>query len=61
MSTQALVATQQVDYSLVVRCKQSDRIFEQKHEGCIDHTVCQFVGVDLEERWRCREQSFFFF
>lgn len=32
--------TQEVDYALVVSCKQSNCIFEQKHEGCIDYTIC---------------------
>lgn len=55
MPTQMLVFTQEVDYALIVRCKQSDRIFEQKHEGCVDHAICQFIGIDLEEGW-CWDQ-----
>lgn len=47
------VLTQEVDYALVVGRKQPDCIFKQKHEGCVDHTVCQLIGVDLKERcWR---------
>lgn len=57
LPTEKLVFTQEVDYALIVCCKQSDRIFEQKHEGCIDHTICQFISIDLKERWRCWEQS----
>lgn len=53
MPTQKLAFTQEVDYALIVSSKQSDRIFEQKHEGCIDHTIGQFIGIDLEERWKC--------
>lgn len=57
LTTQKLVFTQEVDDALIVGCKQSDRIFEQKHKGRIDHTICQFIGIDLEEKWRCYEQS----
>lgn len=51
MPKQKLVFTQEVDYALIVCRKQSDRIFEKKHEGSIDHSICQFIGIDLEERW----------
>lgn len=44
------VFTQEVDYALIVCRKQSDCIFEEEHEGCIDHTICKFIGIDLEER-----------
>lgn len=56
MPTQKVDFTQEVDYALIVSRKQSDRIFEQKHEGCIDHTIRQFISIDLKERWRCWEQ-----
>lgn len=42
--------TQEVDDALVVCRKQTDCIFEEKHEGCIDYTISQFIGIDLEER-----------
>lgn len=42
--------TQEVDYALVVCRKQTDCIFEEKHEGCVDYTIPQFIGIDLGER-----------
>lgn len=39
--------TQQVDDALVVGSKQSDGVFEQKHEGRVDDAVRQLVGIDL--------------
>lgn len=50
-----LAVTQEVDYALIVCRKQSDCVFEEEHEGCVDHTVRQFVGIDLVERWRWRQ------
>ena len=47
MPTQKLVFTQEVDNAFIVCCKQSDCVFEQKHESCVDHTICQFIGIDL--------------
>lgn len=50
MSTQILALTKEVDYALIVCCKKSDGIFEQKHEGCIDDTICQLIGINLKEK-----------
>lgn len=50
-----LAVTQEVDYALIVCRKQSDRVFEEEHEGCVDHTIRQFVGIDLVERWGWRQ------
>lgn len=47
MPTQKQGFTQEVDDAFIVRCKQTDGIFEQKHEGCVDNTICQFIGIDL--------------
>lgn len=41
------VVTQEVDDALVVRREESDCVFEEEHEGCVDHAVGQFVSVDL--------------
>lgn len=40
--------TQQVDDSLIVGGKQTDGVFEEKHEGGIDNTIRQLVGVCLD-------------
>lgn len=50
-----LAVTQEVDYALIVCRKQSDCVFEEEHEGCVDHAVRQLVGIDLAERWRWRQ------
>lgn len=41
------MVTQEVDDALVVRRKESDCVFEEEHEGCVDDAVGQFIGVDL--------------
>lgn len=42
--------TKQVDDAFIISSKEPDGVFEEEHEGCIDHTICKFIGIDLEER-----------
>lgn len=39
--------TQQVDDALVVGSEESDGVFEEQHEGCVDDSVGQLVGINL--------------
>lgn len=39
--------TQQVDDAFVISSKEPDGVFEEEHEGCVDDSVGQLVGVDL--------------
>lgn len=48
MSWKAEALTQQIDNAFIVGCKQSNGIFKQKHEGRVDHSIGELVGVDLE-------------
>lgn len=41
--------TQQVDDPFVVRSKQPDGVFEEQHEGRVDHPVGQLVRVGLRK------------
>lgn len=41
--------TKQVDDAFVVRSKEPDGVFEEEHEGCVDDSICQLVGIDLWE------------
>lgn len=47
-SQKAEVLTQQVNNAFVVGRKQSNGIFEQKHEGRVYHSVGELIGIDLE-------------
>lgn len=39
--------TQQVDDAFVVSSKEPDGVFEEEHEGGVDDSVGQLVGIDL--------------
>lgn len=39
--------TKQVDDSLVISSKEPDGVFEEEHEGCIDDSISQLIGIDL--------------
>lgn len=39
--------TQQVDDAFVISSKEPDGVFEEEHEGCVDDSVGQLVGIDL--------------
>lgn len=39
--------TEQVDNAFVICSEEPDGVFEEEHEGCVDDSVRQLVGVDL--------------
>lgn len=39
--------TKQVDNSFIISSKEPDGVFEEEHEGCIDDSISQLVGIDL--------------
>lgn len=41
--------TKQVDNAFIISSKEPDGVFEEEHEGCIDDSISQFVGIDLRE------------
>lgn len=41
--------TKQVDNAFVISSKEPDGVFEEEHEGCIDDSISQLVGIDLWE------------
>lgn len=41
--------TEQVDNAFVISSKESDGVFEEEHEGCVDDSISQLVGIDLRE------------
>lgn len=41
--------TKQVDDAFVVRSEEPDGVFEEEHEGCVDDSISQLVGIDLWE------------
>lgn len=43
------VLTEQVDNAFVVSSKEPDGVFEEEHEGCIDDSISQLIGVDLRK------------
>lgn len=45
--------TQHVDDSFIVGRKKANGVFEQQHEGCVDHAVGQLVGVGLRKGGKC--------
>lgn len=52
--------TQHVDDAFIVRSKQSYGVFEEQHEGGVDHSVGELVGVWLdtqEEETTSRSRS----
>lgn len=46
----AVVFTQEVNNPLVICREQSNGIFEEKHEGSINYTICKFIAINLR-RW----------
>lgn len=50
--------TQHVDDALVVRSKQPYGVFEEQHEGGVDHAVAQLVGVGLDTQEEARTSTF---
>lgn len=53
-------ATQQVDDSFIVRSKEPYGVFEEQHEGRVDHSVGQLVRIGLQgggEREKMKEPS----
>lgn len=43
----AVVFTQEVNNSFVIRREQSNGIFEEEHEGSINYTICKFIAINL--------------
>lgn len=43
----AVIFTQEVNNPFVIRSKQSNGIFEEKHEGSVNYTICKFIAIDL--------------
>lgn len=41
--------TEQVDDAFIVSSEEPDGVFEEQHEGCIDDSISQLVGIDLRE------------
>lgn len=41
--------TKQVDNAFVISSKEPDGVFEEEHEGCVDDSISQLVGIDLRE------------
>lgn len=39
--------TEQVDNAFVISSKEPDGVFEEEHEGGIDDSISQLVGIDL--------------
>lgn len=39
--------TQQVDDAFVISSEEPDGVFEEEHEGCVDDSVSQLIGVNL--------------
>lgn len=39
--------TEQVDDAFVISSEEPDGVFEEEHEGCVDDSVSQLVGIDL--------------
>lgn len=39
--------TEQVDDAFIISSKEPDGVFEKEHEGCIDDSISQLVGIDL--------------
>lgn len=46
--------TEQVDDAFIIGSEEPDGVFKEEHEGCIDDSVRQLVGIDLE---RCRQHT----
>lgn len=40
--------TEQVDDAFIISSEESDRVFKEEHEGCIDDSIRQLVGIDLK-------------
>lgn len=49
--------TEQVDNAFVISSKEPDGVFEEQHEGCIDDSISQLVGIDLRESNQPRHLS----
>lgn len=47
--------TKQVDNAFVVSSKEPDGVFEEEHEGCVDDSISQLVGIDLREKQSARK------
>lgn len=41
--------TKQVDNAFIISSEEPDGVFEEKHEGGIDDSISQLVGIDLRE------------
>lgn len=39
--------TKQVDDAFIIGSKEPDGVFEEEHEGRIDDSISQLVGIDL--------------
>lgn len=52
--------TEQVDNAFIISSKESDGVFEEEHEGCIDDSISQLVGIDLRESNRPGHLSYSF-
>lgn len=49
--------TKQVDNAFIISSKEPDGVFEEQHEGCIDDSISQLVGIDLRESNQPRHLS----
>ncbi len=49
--------TQHVDDPFVVSSKQPYGVFKQQHEGCVDHSIGQLVGVRLKKRTKKKRKT----
>lgn len=41
--------TKQVDNAFIISSKEPDGVFEEQHEGCIDDSISQLIGIDLRK------------
>lgn len=41
--------TKQVDDAFIISSEEPNGVFEEEHEGCIDDSISQLIGIDLRE------------
>lgn len=39
--------TKKVDDAFIIGSKEPDGVFKEEHEGCVDDSISQLVGIDL--------------